>query len=461
MLRPYQQNCLDAIRKAVLTGRRHLLVHLPTGAGKTYTFAHLSEALGAARTMIVAHRSELLTQARKTLAKIGVDSELEQGTSTANPECATIVASVQTLKNGRLEKFAGKIDLLVIDEAHHGMAPTYLHLVRNFPNAIVVGFTATPFRSDEKELLDVFTGGIVFSMTIGDLTRKGYLVPIKTIDHKVSERYDPEEVFAAHQKYAKGLKTIVFCRNVQHSLFVAGSFLHHKVPAYALSGDTRKEDRTKALIRFAKGEIQVLTNCGILTEGFDEPTIECVVLARKTESRSLYEQMVGRGTRLSEGKDHVKVLQLIGVPPIPVLPLSQRPWVRWLKRLVWLLTLVGLALWFKNHCSMPPESESESQRFSHVFTACKLRTKPSKRAPVITILRYSDNLTKIEARQIGKICWTKVEVNGTSGWCGCRLTYDIPANNTIGELLSRAARRLRRHRRSVREIPCGQTLAGN
>lgn len=432
-LRPYQLTCLQAIQTAVSENRRRLLVRMATGGGKTFTFAHLPQILQARRTMVVAHRDELLKQAAKTFRSLGLSAEIEKAESVAANGCPVVVASVQTLRNGRLAKFnPADFDLLIIDECHHSCAPSYQRLVSHFNQAVVVGFTATPYRTDRKDLNDVFTDGVVFEMGLLDLVRQGYLAPIRTVTRKIKSNYAPKHVFRMYRRHASGLKSIVFCRDIEHSVSMAKTFSERGVPALPVYNGLGKDERESTLKKFAEGEIKVLTNCNVLTEGFDEPSIQCVVLARKTASRALYEQMVGRGTRLHESKSRLKVIKLIPTPPKPPVHWKVRAgqvW-RWFKRLFWigLLVTIGTSIW--RHCNAPVQLPSVEETASQTQTKittwsmaenCKVRKGPSRKARQIGVVREDQQVTKLEQKKAEGKTWTKIQVGSITGWCGCRV----------------------------------------
>jgi len=298
-----------------MVGKRRMLAHLATGGGKTVIFSELPKVLSRKRTLVIAHRGELLTQAQDKLQDAGLSAEIEKAKQKASENCPVVVASIQSLNtNGRLLKFnASEFDLVIIDECHHASAQSYRRVVDHFSSAVVIGFTATPYRSDDADLLEVFTDGVIFSMGTDALTHKGFLVPIQKIEHQV-ESLDAEHVLQAYKTLASNQKTIIFCHDVGHSIEVANAFNQGDIKACFVHGGMDKEDRAETLKQFSQSKIKVLANCNVLTEGYDEPTVECVILARNTDSRSLYEQMIGRGTRLAPGKTHLKVIELAVAP---------------------------------------------------------------------------------------------------------------------------------------------------
>ena len=356
-LRPYQQEALDAINTFSDKGINRQLVVLPTGAGKTVIFSHLPQTKNDSLPMLVlAHRAELLYQAKE---KIGwsnpeLDIQIEQADNVAG-HCDVVVASVPTLGRAESERILkypkDYFKSIVIDEAHHAAAPTYRRILDYFNPSLLLGVTATPQRSDNTRLTDVFDE-IVYYKTIQDLIEDGYLCSlvgyrIKTEtdisgvatnegDYVASQLEDaidtPERnahIVAAYHSLVPESKAIVFCAGVKHANNLASSFSATQVSTEVILGDTSAQDREHILARFKSGETRVLVNVGVLTEGFDEPSIQSIILARPTRSTLLYTQIVGRGTRLYEGKPHCTILDFadttkgkkpIGLPSLLGLP---------------------------------------------------------------------------------------------------------------------------------------------
>ena len=338
-LRPYQQEALDAVNAFSDKGINRQLVVLPTGAGKTVIFSHLPQTKNDSLPMLVlAHRAELLYQAKE---KIGwsnpeLDIQIEQADNVAG-HCDVVVASVPTLGRAESERILkypkNYFKTIVIDEAHHAAAPTYRRILDYFNPSLLLGVTATPQRSDNTRLTDVFDE-IVYYKTIQDLIEDGYLCSlvgyrIKTNtdisgvatnegDYVASQLEDaidtPERnahIVAAYHSLVPESKAIVFCAGVKHANNLASSFSATQVPTEVILGDTSTQDREHILARFKSGKTRVLVNVGVLTEGFDEPSIQSIILARPTRSTLLYTQIVGRGTRLYEGKPHCTILDFV------------------------------------------------------------------------------------------------------------------------------------------------------
>lgn len=356
-LRPYQQEALDNIVSFSQKGINRQLIVLPTGAGKTVIFSHLPLIKKDTLPMLVlAHRAELLHQAQEKIAWSNPDLtiEIEQGEHHAG-HTDVVVASVPTMgrsQSTRIEKYSPDyFNTIVIDEAHHAAAPSYRRILDYFNNQFTLGVTATPQRSDNTRLTDVFDE-IVYYKTIQDLIEEGYLSSlvgyrIKTStdisgvathegDYVASQLEavidNPERnaaIVSSYNAIVPGSKAIVFCAGVQHAKNVALSFQQSKIETELILGETSEEDRRNIFARFKSSQTKVLVNVGVLTEGFDEPSVETIILARPTRSTLLYTQIVGRGTRLYEGKQHCAVLDIsdttkgkkpVGLPSLLGLP---------------------------------------------------------------------------------------------------------------------------------------------
>jgi superfamily II DNA or RNA helicase len=356
-LRPYQEEALTSINSFIQNDVKRQLVVLPTGAGKTVIFTHLPQYIDNALPMLIlAHREELLTQAKEKLEWSNPDLtvEIEQADKHAG-QVDVVIASVPTLgrdSSDRIKKFSPEyFKTIVVDEAHHAAAPSYRRILDYFNSSLTLGVTATPQRSDNTRLTDVFDE-IVYYKTIVDLIEEGWLsrivgyriktdtdiseVQTREGDYVSSQLEDtintPERnaiIVASYMEICNNSKAIAFCAGVQHAHDLATSFQQASIKAEVIVGSTPSEERHQILARFASGETRVLVNVGVLTEGFDEPSVEAIILARPTRSTLLYTQIVGRGTRLFEGKEHCKVLDFadttkgkkpLGLPSLLGLP---------------------------------------------------------------------------------------------------------------------------------------------
>ena len=334
-LRPYQQNAIAAVSDEFERGHNHTLVVLPTGTGKTIVFAKIVELniKGGKRALILAHRGELLEQASQKLKlACGLDTALEKAESSSlwAKELVT-VGSVQTLcQERRLTRFPKDyFDLIVVDEAHHCMSESYQRILGYFNTAKVLGVTATPDRADQKNLGQFFDSK-AYEYTLNQAVREGYLCPVKAQmiplalnisgvsisngDYAVGEignALEPylEQIATEMQNYCKGRKTVVFLPLVKTSQKFCDLLKEHGFSAAEVNCESK--DRSEVLKDFENGKYEVLCNSMLLTEGWDCPSVDCIIVLRPTKIRSLYQQMVGRGMRLSPNKTELLLLDFL------------------------------------------------------------------------------------------------------------------------------------------------------
>lgn len=334
-LRPYQKEAKEAVFEQWENGTRKTLLVLPTGCGKTIVFAKITEdcVRNGDRVLILAHRGELLDQAADKIAKA---TGLRCATEKAEQSCLgswfrITVGSVQSLmRETRLSRFAENyFDTIIIDEAHHCISDSYQRVLHHFPDAKVLGVTATPDRGDMKNLGQVFET-LAYEYTLPKAIREGYLSPIKAVtiplqvdltgvgvqsgDFKAGDlgtALDPylESIAQEMGKYCKDKKTVVFLPLVKTSQKFRDILNDHGFHAAEVNGES--QDRAEILEDYAAGKYNVLCNSMLLTEGWDCPDVDCIVVLRPTKVRSLYCQMVGRGTRLAPGKDHLLLLDFL------------------------------------------------------------------------------------------------------------------------------------------------------
>lgn len=337
-LHPYQLETRDAVISAIHRGVTRPMIVLPTGMGKTIVFSHVAKAMDAPRTLVIAHREELLIQARDKLLMCwpGVDVGIVQGERNEHDR-QVVAASIQTLVRPNRRLQMDPFDFIVVDECHHASADSYRTVLSAFGafdqgGPPVLGVTATPDRGDGRGLDSVFQE-IVKQIPILWGIENGYLVDLVGISCKLNIDLDairstagdfsegdlsramleaaaPEYVYEAYHEHADGRRAIVFTPTVEVARAVAEAFQDRGESADWISGET--EDRADVLDRFKAGEIRVLANCAVLTEGYDDPTLDCVIMARPTRSRALYTQCVGRGTRPAPGKQNCIVIDLVG-----------------------------------------------------------------------------------------------------------------------------------------------------
>lgn len=334
-LRPYQQQARDRIHAEWDAGHTRTLLVLPTGTGKTIVFASVAadQVRAGDRVLILAHRGELLEQAADKLQRsTGLVSAVEKAESTClDSWFRVVVGSVQTLqRTARLERFPQDyFGTIIIDEAHHAITDGYRRILDYFSGAKVLGVTATPDRGDMRNLGEVFDS-LAYEYKLTDAIKEGYLCRImaQTIplqlditsvtmsggDYAVGDlgtALDPylEQIAAEMARRCKSRKTVVFLPLIKTSQKFRDLLNTYGFRAAEVNGQS--DDRRQVLADFDAGKYNVLCNSMLLTEGWDCPSVDCVVVLRPTKVRSLYSQMVGRGTRLSPGKTDLLLLDFL------------------------------------------------------------------------------------------------------------------------------------------------------
>lgn len=337
-LRGYQLKAVAAIEARYAAGIHRLLAVMPTGTGKTVVFSEAIRRRGG-RAVVLVHRDELVRQA---VEKLGVvDPDATVGVVKAGEDqvgAQVVVASVATLAHPkRLDRLTGPYATVVVDEAHHAVAGTYRTIVDRLVGreTLLLGVTATPGRGDKLALAGVFDE-IVYRWSLPEAISSGYLADLRAI--QVSADVDLDQVRTqgsgdwsaealgealemaglpgvaarAWCEHAAGRRGIVFTPTVTLAYAVADALTDAGVAAEGLDGTTPAAVRRAILDRLHTGETAVVVNCGVLTEGFDEPAVDCIVVARPTRSQSLYLQMIGRGTRTHPGKNDCLIIDLVG-----------------------------------------------------------------------------------------------------------------------------------------------------
>ena len=336
-LRPYQEEARRAVEDAWITGTLRTLLVLPTGTGKTIVFAKITEDMvrNGDRVLILAHRGELLDQAADKIKKsTGLGCALEKAESSCMGSWFRItVGSVQSLmRESRLSGFPEDyFDTIIVDEAHHCISDSYQRVLQHFSGAKVLGVTATPDRGDMKNLGTYFES-LAYEYTLPKAIKEGYLCPIKALtiplkldisgvamqsgDFKagdIATALDPYLNGIADEmlKYCVGRKTVVFLPLIATSKKFTEILNAKGFRAAEVNGNS--SDREEILRDYNNDKYNVLCNSMLLTEGWDCPSVDCVIVLRPTKIRSLYCQMVGRGTRLSPetGKDHLLLLDFL------------------------------------------------------------------------------------------------------------------------------------------------------
>ena len=334
-LRPYQELARSAVQQEWDEGKKKTLLVLPTGCGKTIVFSKIIEdrVKKGERVLVLAHRSELLEQASDKLKTVtGLSTALEKAENTSiGSWFRVVVGSVQTMqREKRLSKFPpNHFDTIVVDEAHHAISDGYQRVLTHFEDSNVLGVTATADRGDKRNLGEYFDS-LAYEYSLVDAIKSGFLSKITAVtiplkldlsnvsqqagDFKASEvgtALDPylEQIADEMVKQCSKRKTVVFLPLVKTSQKFRHILNEKGFKAAEVNGESK--DRAEILEDFDKGKYNVLCNSMLLTEGWDCPTVDCVVVLRPTKVRALYSQMVGRGTRLSSGKENLLLLDFL------------------------------------------------------------------------------------------------------------------------------------------------------
>lgn len=357
--RDYQIECIKAIHGKWDAGVWRPASVLPTGAGKTVVFSHLAETYLASnpgrRVLILSHTEELGDQAAEKMSKIAPHRSVGIVRAGRNEVLAQVIsASVQTLRTAKRRAAIRNVGLIIVDECHHAVARTYRAVLEHFgalpgedagpdwkPSCRVAGFTATLVRGDKEKLSDVWQD-VAYRKDIAFMIRRGYLLDVKgrrivvpdldlshvkvsggdyqdsALADELEASFAPEVVAQGYVEHAKDRKGILFAPTVASAEHFAAALLAEGIPAEVLHGALPKEERRAVLARLRSGETQVVCNCMVLTEGFDDPTVSCAVIARPTKSGGLYQQMVGRVLRPDltlppAERGHALVLDVTGV----------------------------------------------------------------------------------------------------------------------------------------------------
>jgi superfamily II DNA or RNA helicase len=349
-LRPYQRDAVAAVLAARRSGIRRMLVSLPTGAGKTVIFSQLAK-MARRQVLVLAHREELLGQARSKLdAALGGQHvvSVERGAETASADAKVLVCSIRSLHEERLASVVRGRDfgLVIYDECHHAAAEDNMRVLRQLGvfdtnwDGTLLGFTATTARGDGKGLDAIFET-IAYSRSLPEMINDGFLAPLRGFriatgadltrvsssgldfsGEELSEAVDIEDrnalVARSIQELARDRRTIAFCVTVNHARHLCIALNRLGVAAGIVYGEMPSEARAGVLADFRKGQIQVLANVAVLTEGFDDPGVSCIAMARPTRSEGLYTQCVGRGTRLHPVKRDCLILDFVDASSLPL-----------------------------------------------------------------------------------------------------------------------------------------------
>ena len=337
-LRPYQHDVVAELDRVIAAGKRRIIIVAPTGAGKTIVAASIIKNAtdSGKRVLDLAHTREIIRQTSAKLYDNNIDHGIIQAGFMTCPDEAVQVASVQTLwsraiRLNRMELPAA--DILIIDECHHCPARTYRKIIDAYPQAVLIGLTATPCRGDGRGLGGIFDA-IVECPQVAELIEQKYLVRTRVfapvnpdlqgvevrvgdyVESQLAERMDRTDlvgdIISTWHRHGERRKTVCFAVNVGHSLHIRDEFIKSGVRAEHIDGSTPKPDRDAILKRLAGGELDIITNCMVLIEGWDMPEVSCCILARPTRKMGLFRQMIGRVLRPAPGKSNAIVLDHSG-----------------------------------------------------------------------------------------------------------------------------------------------------
>jgi superfamily II DNA or RNA helicase len=338
-LRPYQNDAVAEFHRTVGAGKRRIILAAPTGAGKTIIGASIITDLIRdlnKSVLVLAHRREIITQTAGKLLKAGISHGIIQAGTRPRPLERVQVASIQTLwvramHTGSME--LPPADLVWVDECHHATAKTYRKIIEAYPDAIVLGTSATPTRGDGRGLGGIFEI-VIETPQVAELIEQKYLVGTRVyapidpdlrgvetrqgdyVESQLAERMDQArlvgDIIEHWHKFGERRKTVAFACSVAHSIHIRDEFIKSGVRAEHIDGGTPKPERDATLAQLERGEIELVTNCMVLTEGWDMPDAGCCILARPTKKMGLYRQMVGRVLRPADGKPDCVILDHSG-----------------------------------------------------------------------------------------------------------------------------------------------------
>jgi superfamily II DNA or RNA helicase len=337
-LYPYQERVIADFDAAIAAGKKRIILVAPTGSGKTIVGSAIIKSVTARRrgVLVLAHRREIIKQTSDKLQKLDVPHGIIMARTEPRPLENVQVAAIQTLDRRAIRAETMELppaDLLAVDEAHHCPATTYRRIIEAYPNAILLGLTATPCRGDGRGLGGIFET-IIECPQVAELIEQGYLVRTRVyapvnpdlrgvrmqagdyVEAQLADRMDrPQligDIVTHWHKFSERRKTVAFAVNVSHSVHMRDEFIKSGVRAEHIDGSTPKPERDASLARLASGEIELVTNCMVLTEGWDMPEVGCCILARPTKKMGLYRQMIGRVLRPADGKRDAIVLDHSG-----------------------------------------------------------------------------------------------------------------------------------------------------
>jgi DNA repair protein RadD len=352
LLRPYQANVVDQVEHAIANGQRRIILVAPTGSGKTIIAGEIIERFSSRYrpVLVLAHRKEIIEQTSRKLHIRNISHGIIKSGFSPRPMERVQVASVATLWVRAMRSDAMTLpaaDLLIVDECHHATATTWRKIIAAYPDAVLLGLTATPCRGDGCGLGGIFTY-MIEAPQIAALIEQKYLVRSRVyapvtpnlrgvhtragdyVENELAERMDDRkligDIVTHWHKFGERRKTVAFAVNVAHSMHLRDEFVRSGVRAEHLDGGTPDDDRDAILARLESGETELVCNCMVLTEGWDMPAIGCGILARPTRKMGLFRQMIGRVLRPADGKPDAIILDHSGAVFTHGLPEDRVEW---------------------------------------------------------------------------------------------------------------------------------------
>jgi DNA repair protein RadD len=337
-LHDYQVDVIADVEREIAAGNRNIVLVAPTGSGKTIIAGEIIQHYvhRYRPVLVVAHRLEIITQTSAKLYARNIAHGIIKAGFEPRPMARVQLASVQTLWVRAMRSQAMPLppaDLVIIDECHHATAHTWRKIIEAYPDAVLIGLTATPCRGDGRGLGGIFTT-MIECPQVGELIKQGYLVATRVyapidpdltgvrtvagdyVESQLADRMDVAkligDIVTHWHKFGERRKTVAFAVNVAHSMHLRDEFVRSGVRCEHLDGETPKDERDAILARLASGETEVVTNCMVLTEGWDLPAVGCAILARPTKKMGLYRQMIGRVLRPADGKTDAIILDHSG-----------------------------------------------------------------------------------------------------------------------------------------------------